>query len=208
MHSGLAAVGSVLVLGRSSVMFLGDTGNVAARLEAMTKELRCILIVSDAVLDIAGLAVPPAALQELQIRGREGQSCRGLTLRSPAEAQSLIPFAELAAAGRPRRGSRRGRQHRYRRLLSSASPRRRNPSCADVQIRNPSHCPGTDVETARLIDGEASEGHGRIDLAIAGEIRLQRGPPIAGRAVAVGPAQLRDAGLASPRASRHRRRGS
>ena len=106
MHSGVAAVGSVLVLGRSSVMFLGDTGNVAARLEAMTKELRCTLIVSDAVLDIAGHAVPPAALQELRIRGREGRPCRGLTLRSPAEAQSLIPFAELAAAaGRPRRAT-------------------------------------------------------------------------------------------------------
>ena len=107
MHSGIAAVGSILVLGRPSVMFLGDTGNVAARLEAMTKELQCTVIVSDAVLGVAGHAVPAAALHELQIRGREGQPCRALMLRSRDEALSLIPFAELtAAAGRPRRLSR------------------------------------------------------------------------------------------------------
>ncbi len=79
----------------------------AARLEAMTKELQCTVIVSDAVLGIAGHAVPETALHELQIHGREGQPCRALVLRSRDEALSFIPSAELTvAAGRLRRPSR------------------------------------------------------------------------------------------------------
>ncbi len=93
LHSGLSAVGSILVLGQPSVRFLGDTGNVAARLEAMTKEMGCILIVSDAALEIAGREVPVGMQRaEIRLRGREGQPCPVVLLRSRNEAQSLIPL--------------------------------------------------------------------------------------------------------------------
>ena len=103
VHSGVAVVGTVMALGRASVMFLGDTGNVAARLEAMTKELQCTLIVSEAVLEAAGRVAPEAALQDVQLRGREGRPCRVLMLHNQEEARASVLPAELTAVSGRRR---------------------------------------------------------------------------------------------------------
>ena len=90
LHTGFAAVGSIQVAGRMSLQFLGDTGNVAARLEAMTKELDCTVIVSSAVFDAAGRPLPPALPQtELRIRGREEAPVRVALLRSRCDIPLL-----------------------------------------------------------------------------------------------------------------------
>ena len=90
LHSGFSAVGSVLALGRLSLQFLGDTGNVAARLEAMTKELGCTALVSEAVFGVAGRAVPDGvARTEVRLRGREELPLRAVLLRRQHEARSL-----------------------------------------------------------------------------------------------------------------------
>lgn len=72
VHTGLAVVGAIASSGRSSLQFLGDTGNVASRLEAATKDLGCTMIVSDAVFASAALAPPASAEQSrILVRGRE-----------------------------------------------------------------------------------------------------------------------------------------
>ena len=46
LHVGTAVVGTVLSAGAGSLQFLGDTGNVAAKLEQQTSGLNCVLIAS------------------------------------------------------------------------------------------------------------------------------------------------------------------
>ena len=110
LHSGLATVGSILVLGRPSVQFLGDTGNVAARLEGLTKELGCTAIVSDAVTELAGGALPAGLPRmEVCIRGREELPLGVTLLRSPEDLRSLIPLPAPAEV----------RAHRWRRAVAT-----------------------------------------------------------------------------------------
>jgi adenylate cyclase len=52
IHIGTAVVGLVRTDESQSLQFLGDTGNVAAKLEAKTKELGCTLVVSLAALNL------------------------------------------------------------------------------------------------------------------------------------------------------------
>ncbi len=54
VHSGLSVVGAIGSPEHASLQFLGDTGNVAARLQALTKEMACTAIVSPATLAAAG----------------------------------------------------------------------------------------------------------------------------------------------------------
>lgn len=54
LHSGLSVVGAVGLPERASLQFLGDTGNVAARLQSLTKEMVCTAIISPATLATAG----------------------------------------------------------------------------------------------------------------------------------------------------------
>ncbi len=72
VHSGLSVVGSVGMPEHSSIQFLGDTGNVASRLEALTKDMNCSVIVSDATLVLAGLERPEWRRTNVDIRGRDG----------------------------------------------------------------------------------------------------------------------------------------
>jgi class 3 adenylate cyclase len=48
---------------------LGDTGNVAARLQALTKERKCAMIVAQETAVLAGLQTPDLRRADLQIRG-------------------------------------------------------------------------------------------------------------------------------------------
>jgi adenylate cyclase len=52
IHVGPAVVGLVRTGESQSLQFLGDTGNVAAKLEAKSKELGCTLVVSLAALNL------------------------------------------------------------------------------------------------------------------------------------------------------------
>jgi adenylate cyclase len=71
VHSGLSVVGAVGPPDRAAIQFLGDTGNVAARLESLTTEMECIAIVSAAALAAAGLHRPDWHAAEVAIRGRD-----------------------------------------------------------------------------------------------------------------------------------------
>lgn len=70
-HSGPSVVGTVGPSHQSSLQFLGDTGNVAARLEGLTKEMNCVAIVSAATVEAAGWR-PASRSVEVDIRGRDG----------------------------------------------------------------------------------------------------------------------------------------
>jgi len=66
-HIGLAVIGELV--NRHTVHFLGEVGNIAARLEQMTKELGCTVAVSRAVLARASFDVPTDLARLTQIRG-------------------------------------------------------------------------------------------------------------------------------------------
>jgi adenylate cyclase len=71
VHSGLSVVGAVGSPDRAAIQFLGDTGNVAARLEGLTTDMECTLIVSAATLATAGWHRPNWPSAEVVIRGRD-----------------------------------------------------------------------------------------------------------------------------------------
>jgi len=71
LHAGLAVVGWIANDQSRSLQFLGDTGNIAAKLEAQTKELGCTLITSIATLNAAKLRAPHSASVLVELPGRE-----------------------------------------------------------------------------------------------------------------------------------------
>jgi adenylate cyclase len=69
VHSGPAVLGALGPRDRPSLQFLGETGNIAARLQALTKEMNCAMIVSAVTVASAGLSHPPWRGAEVDIRG-------------------------------------------------------------------------------------------------------------------------------------------
>jgi adenylate cyclase len=70
IHFGEAIVGSMGPPGSRIVSAIGDTVNTAARLESLTKEFNCLLILSRQAAQAAGLDVTGHAIHETAIRGR------------------------------------------------------------------------------------------------------------------------------------------
>ncbi len=73
VHSGLSVLGDIALSETLSIQFLGETGNIAARLEGLTKEHSCKAIVSEAVFVTAGFPETASfgTRQELTIRGQD-----------------------------------------------------------------------------------------------------------------------------------------
>ncbi|HTC09400.1 MAG TPA: hypothetical protein VK726_11550 [Acetobacteraceae bacterium] len=70
-HVGLAVIG-----GRAqphAVQFLGEVGNIAARLAALTKVLDCVLVLSRGVVDGARLGVLTPPTQTVRISSVTGE---------------------------------------------------------------------------------------------------------------------------------------
>ena len=88
VHTGLSVVGSVGLPGQRSIHFLGDTGNIASRLEGLTKETGCTMIVSAATVAAAGAPAFGSRRADLEIRGRS----------EPLPAFLVLDHAELANA--------------------------------------------------------------------------------------------------------------
>lgn len=87
VHASLAAVRGADLAGRSSLQFLGEAGNVAARLEAATKSLRCVCIISEAVFNVAEAPIPiGVAREELAIRGLDSAKFSTAVVRERTEA--------------------------------------------------------------------------------------------------------------------------
>ena len=64
---------------------LGDPVNVAARLQDMTKEFACDVVIAEDVCRNAGLPPDPASTREVTIRGRNAP----LRVRTAAKAHVL-----------------------------------------------------------------------------------------------------------------------
>ncbi|MFO1035546.1 MAG: adenylate/guanylate cyclase domain-containing protein [Geminicoccaceae bacterium] len=73
LHLGPAIVGEMGFGGTASLTAIGDTVNVASRLESLTKEHEAELVVSQALVDRAGLDLAEAPVREVEIRGRTGR---------------------------------------------------------------------------------------------------------------------------------------
>jgi adenylate cyclase len=75
VHSGLAVVGALGPPNRQSLQFLGETGNIAARLQALSSDLNCTMIVSAATAEAAGRESPAWRRSEVDIRGADAKMC-------------------------------------------------------------------------------------------------------------------------------------
>ncbi len=71
VHCGASVLGPVGLPDQATIQFLGDTGNVAARLEGLTKEMSCVAIVSAATVDAAGTQYPSWQQGQVDVRGRD-----------------------------------------------------------------------------------------------------------------------------------------
>jgi adenylate cyclase len=64
-HLGVAVVGGLK--SSQSAQFLGEVGNIAARLESFTKELACAILLSREVVERAGFALPHVESRRVKI---------------------------------------------------------------------------------------------------------------------------------------------
>lgn len=83
VHAGMAIVGSMGPPAAPIVSAIGDTINGAARLESLTKQYGCTLIVSVDTLRFAGIAAPEAGARRVDVRGKVEQ-IEVLTVDDPA----------------------------------------------------------------------------------------------------------------------------
>ena len=97
IHTGEVITGDIGY--RDNIVFtaLGDTVNVTARLEQLTKELGCQVVLSDDVLKIAGLAPETLPVMEVAVRGRK----EPLTVRTVADAASLPTIFDTSVEAEP-----------------------------------------------------------------------------------------------------------
>lgn len=72
VHTGPAVLGRVGGGPRAGLTALGDTVNIASRLEALNKEFGSVLVVSEAALQASKLVFAGAVTTEVPVRGREG----------------------------------------------------------------------------------------------------------------------------------------
>jgi adenylate cyclase len=94
VHSGRSVLGSIVLSGAPSLQFLGDTGNVAARLQDLSKELGATAVIAREVFAQAGWRLgPEMALTDVVVRGRGGEALR------------VAAFANLGALALARRRS-------------------------------------------------------------------------------------------------------
>jgi adenylate cyclase len=103
IHAGPIIIGEMGYGGTSSITAIGDAVNTASRLEELTKEYGCELVVSQAVVGRAGLDLAAFPSHEIEIRGkREALAVRTLPsaadLPAPGAAQPPIVQRSLQAS--------------------------------------------------------------------------------------------------------------
>jgi adenylate cyclase len=96
LHLGHAILGEMGGGRTRALTAIGDTVNVASRLEALTKEFGCQLVVSESIAAFADGALDGCPRQEVDVRGRAGR----LTVRLVENAATL---PEPARGGRRER---------------------------------------------------------------------------------------------------------
>ena len=73
IHAGAAIVGTMGPPNSPTLSAIGDNINIAARLEATTKEFECNIIVSSDTVRYAGLTPDPTSEHRINVRGREDE---------------------------------------------------------------------------------------------------------------------------------------
>jgi adenylate cyclase len=97
VHAGEVIIGDIGFRGRTVFTALGDSVNVAARLQDMTKRLGCRAVISEEVCELAGLPADALTRTEVEIRGHEKpMSVR--TLDDPTLLAGLLEPQSAAAA--------------------------------------------------------------------------------------------------------------
>jgi adenylate cyclase len=96
IHAGEVIVGDIGFRGRTVFTALGDSVNVAARLQDLSKRLGCRAVISEEVCRLAGIPVGALTLTEVEIRGHEKpMSVR--TLDDPTVLAGLLDPQHAAA---------------------------------------------------------------------------------------------------------------
>ena len=88
LHVGPAVVGTIASAGLSSLQFLGDTGNLAAKFQAETRRLDCTLIASAHAVALVAPQPGDRAPVTLTLAGE--RELQVVTMRAPQELQSLL----------------------------------------------------------------------------------------------------------------------
>jgi adenylate cyclase len=90
IHAGEVIIGDIGFRDHTIFTALGDSVNVAARLQEMTKALNCTVVISEDVCKNAGLAPEMLTRTEVSIRGRD-QPMTVATAEDPTLLASLLP---------------------------------------------------------------------------------------------------------------------
>jgi len=94
IHAGTAIVGEMGYGSTTAITAIGDTVNTASRLEALTKEYDCQLIISETAVRHAGIELPPCETHTVTVRGRR----KPLTVYALPDARDLPAPAEAETA--------------------------------------------------------------------------------------------------------------
>ena len=94
IHGGEAIIGDIGFRDHTVFTAIGDTVNVAARLQDMTKALNCTVVVSEEVCKTSGIAVDALPRTEVSIRGRD----EPMTVRTTADPTVLSSLLDPQAA--------------------------------------------------------------------------------------------------------------
>ena len=89
IHGGEAIIGDIGFRNHTVLTAIGDTANVAARLQDMTKALNCTVVVSEEVCKTSGIAVDALPRTDVSIRGRD-EPMTVRTARDPTVLSSLL----------------------------------------------------------------------------------------------------------------------
>jgi len=106
IHAGEVIVGDIGFRGHTVFTALGDAVNVASRLQDLTKELDCKVVVSEEVCKTAGLSSDVLTQTDVAIRGHDGQMMTVRIASDPTVFASLLdpapasdePLSEAVAA--------------------------------------------------------------------------------------------------------------
>ena len=94
IHGGEAIIGDIGFRDHTVFTAIGDTVNVAARLQDMTKALNCTVVVSEEVCKTSGIAVDAPPRIDVSIRGRD----EPMTVRTAVDATVLSSLLDPQAA--------------------------------------------------------------------------------------------------------------
>jgi adenylate cyclase len=96
IHCGPAIVGEMGYGNAASITAIGDAVNTASRLESLTKNFACELVVSDETVSRAGLDLSGSPLHEIEIRGkREMLAVRIVERAAELPAADAVPIRRI-----------------------------------------------------------------------------------------------------------------